>query len=172
MGILKDAVSEGAVVVQGVAHMGPSGFDCIGYTMGDTITAGPEPIGENIIHVKDLGNMLVMQQGTFMPNSMDLLLEAHPELAADVEARHTDQALRSEERTKLNLPAERKLIVNISLPNRLTATFFKSILKSSIAVQIRTWCLSTTILCSGNELRPGFAMRRWIPGFTFWNMPP
>ena len=113
MGILKDAVSEGAVVVQGVAHMGPSGFDCIAYTIGDTITAGPESIGQIIFRDKDLGNVLAMQQGSFMPNSMDLLLQANPSLLRDVEARHEDEELRSAERMKLGLPAERKLIVNI-----------------------------------------------------------
>jgi hypothetical protein len=70
-----------------------------------------------------------MQQGSFMPNSMDLLLQANPSLLRDVEDRHKDEELRSAERIKLGLPAERKLIVNISQPNRLTAIFFDAIIE-------------------------------------------
>jgi hypothetical protein len=106
-----------SIVLQTVAHAGPTGSNRVDFILASQ-TAIPK---ENEAHFSE---KVLRIDAPFLGNSFRPFFDGHAEKLHQV---RTDPGVRSQVREALGLPTERKLLTNISLPNRLRPDYFEMI---------------------------------------------
>jgi hypothetical protein len=107
-----------SIVVQTVAHAGPTGSNRV-----DFILASPTAIPTaNEAHFRE---KVLRIDAPFLGNSFRAFFDCHADHLHQV---RTIPGARSQVRKALGLPIERKLLTNISSPNRLTPDYFGNLI--------------------------------------------
>ena len=107
----------GAVFVQAVAHASTTGSSKVDYVLCNSRVL-PEENKDNFCE------KLLYIEAPFLPNSFRHFFVRHSSRLYEL---RTDEAVRSEHRSLLCLPAKDKLIVNIAKPNRYHEDYFEMV---------------------------------------------
>ena len=108
-----------SIVVQTVAHAGPTGSNRI-----DFILASPTAIPQHI--ESSFSERVIRIDAPFLGNSFRSFFNRHE---AGLHQVRIDSVVRSQVRIALGLPTDRKVLTNIAYPNRLRPEYFDMIMQ-------------------------------------------
>jgi predicted O-linked N-acetylglucosamine transferase (SPINDLY family) len=113
--------SQDSIVIQTVAHAGPTGSNRVDFILASS-TAIPT---DNEAHFREK----VRIDAPFLGNSFRAFFDRHHRRhAVQLHQVRTIHGVRSQVREALGLPTERKLLNNISSPNRLKPDYFEMVI--------------------------------------------